>query len=554
MRMSTVVSDALYQRLPERTTKVASPGGGRRLLVFSDHRQDAGQFAHSLQRTSEEILLRWAVMRVFKNDGGHYSLATLRDSVVNLLGAIPAFNDADGEIIQSATDLTPFICGKIAAEFCLPGGRRNSLEALGLVRVGYDEILLKQAAELFAPKLPSELRSRSAVLLEVLLETVRRQRCISAPTGVNLASEHIWGRDFVYRHLRFNLEGTPKPEEVRFAWKASVDPKTGRVYPNRRSWFLERQLKLTDFNLLLAAAFDALQKAKLIISEPNRHAFVLDSRRLVFTDGQTVPFYRCRSCGLRQFANVARRCAAFRCEGALELVSSQERDGWNADQHYYRLYLAPQRAGKVAREHTAAINNLVRERLERHFRGGEVSVLSCSTTMELGVDIGELEAVVCRNVPPGIQNYQQRTGRAGRRAQAAPVCVTVAMSRNYDQAEYLRAEDYLRQEPRTPFVHLENVRLFRRHQFSVLLRGLMRHLGLADGQGGSPELKTFFGDEFTKDQAVEFIARAELWLDSGDGRACLAEALDLAAGLPSALSCTAAELREQLLGREAGKA
>jgi Lhr-like helicase len=82
--------------------------------------------------------------------------------------------------------------------------------------------------------------------------------------------------------------------------------------------------------------------------------------------------------------------------------------------------------GGVVREHTAAINNRISEELERAFKDGMVSVLSCTTTMELGVDIGELEAVVCRNVPPGIQNYQQRTGRAGRRAQAAPVSVTVA--------------------------------------------------------------------------------------------------------------------------------
>ena len=65
---------------------------------------------------------------------------------------------------------------------------------------------------------------------------------------------------------------------------------------------------------------------------------------------------------------------------------------------------------------------------------GRINLLSCTTTLELGVDLGDLEAIVCKNVPPGVVNYQQRTGRAGRRAQAAPVALTIARNSNYDQA------------------------------------------------------------------------------------------------------------------------
>ncbi len=76
------------------------------------------------------------------------------------------------------------------------------------MRVGYAIANLQQAANQFSPALPSELRPQAGAILEVLLETVRRARCISAPPNVGLGTAHIWGEDFIHSNLRFQLQGT----------------------------------------------------------------------------------------------------------------------------------------------------------------------------------------------------------------------------------------------------------------------------------------------------------------------------------------------------------
>ena len=544
--LSAIVTDALYQRLPEKTTAWMTPGQGRRLLAFSDNRQDAAFFAPYLQRTNQDILLRWAIMRAFDDNPGGQRLNRLTSNVHDLLSATRSFVDRDGEVFDNEDDFQDFLRGKLAAEFCLPTGRRTSLEALGLVRVSLDKEKLAMAAQKFCTSLPTPLQAHAGALLEALVETVRRARCINKPSNVSLEDSFIWGENHANRNLRVSLTGaTP---QVRFSWMPTIN-EAGRVYANRRSHFLKEQLKLDNWQTVLNEAFQALRQAGLLVQDTQQPgAFLLDANQLVFNDGRSTPLHRCRKCGLRQFTSVHSKCTTFRCDGELETLSETERSREQNEGHYFGLYLRPRYAGMIVKEHTAAINNRLREQLERDFKEGKVSLLSCTTTMELGVDIGELEAVVCRNVPPGIQNYQQRTGRAGRRAQAAPVSVTVAQDRNYDQSVFLESESYLRLEPRTPFVHLANERLFRRHQFSVLLGGLLQYRGVGQ-DGGSPSLQELLGGDFSEERETLFIADCEKYFTTEEGRARLREAQEMGHDLAASLRVEDAILTQEFIAQ-----
>jgi hypothetical protein len=117
-------------------------------------------------------------------------------------------------------------------------------------------------------------------------------------------------------------------------------------------------------------------------------------------------------------------------------------------------------------------------------RTDEVDLLSVTTTMEAGVDIGSLLAVMMANMPPMRFNYQQRVGRAGRRGTGLAVALTLCRGRSHDDYYFQRPDRITNDPPPQPYVDLRRRAIAQRVLNKEVLRQAFFMLGLFVGDGG----------------------------------------------------------------------
>lgn len=136
----------------------------------------------------------------------------------------------------------------------------------------------------------------------------------------------------------------------------------------------------------------------------------------------------------------------------------------------------------IQAEHTAQVDKMISRQVQEDFKDHRLNILACSTTMEMGVDLGDLELVMMTSVPPMPSNYKQRAGRSGRRGQVRSACVTLCGSDAVGIRTLLNPmENVIMRNVNSPTVDLNSTQVIQRHINSFLIR----EFGVFGMAGGS---------------------------------------------------------------------
>ena len=474
------------------------------VICFSDKRQDAAFFAPAMERTYGSVTRRQLIREAVEAKGADGEGCS-PTAVINWIAGIankryPGLLGADKK-----GEVTAWLLDELAAE-----DSRNSLEGLGVVRieptdfnVGFEHpkvrgLVSKCIGQIGTGRLSWLNEDDYILFAKVCLELLRERNTIEVPEGVPAMRKNREKRgNFV---VLGGENSSELKDVVQFAGASTT------ATENKRSAFVRRyaraihgaEITRDDSLRLLQSLFWFLVqylggffKGEGYLVGPkgtvkeifrlNKDIWTLYPHR----DDDVV--YRCDSCGCETHLDTKGVCMTTKCTGRMQCMTFAEAKDKD---RYYKVVYQEEALPLDIEEHTAQLSSKKAREIQGAFIKGDVNVLSCTTTFELGVDVGDLRAIFMRNVPPSTANYTQRSGRVGRRAGKPGYAITFARLRPHDIAHFNDPSSIISGETRVPICYLDNSAIAIRHVYAVALSEFFRYV-CSKGKDYSHEYNAF---------------------------------------------------------------
>lgn len=447
----------------------------KKLLIFSDNRQEAAFFGAYMDNRYNQLLWRKILLKALeelKADGDEdIRVDGLATRMIKLALEAGVFDET-----FSLEDKKRIAYGWIMKEL-IAIERNTGLEGLGLIKIMPVKLGMNKSKRYEPLNMNGE---ELETLIIIILNSFRFTSCISYPNSISPLDEIFAPRN---RNVYFRTEQAESAKNISVLG-ALPSEKT----ENKRSNFIKKILikngmsqeeaksKSKEILKNILSLFEEFLIKKSYIEKVNEGSFGIINRLNYKMWNMSIASLEdnlsiCSKCGKVTSNNIKNICPEFRCDG--ELMELNHRQPSKYD-YYRELYSDRRIVPMIAKEHTAQLTSTAASELQKKFESGKVNVLSCSTTFEMGVDVGQLEAIFMRNVPPETSNYIQRAGRAGRRGSSTAFVLTFARRRSHDLNYFNSPTKIIHGAIKAPYIEVKNEKIVKRHMNSVIFAYFFR--------------------------------------------------------------------------------
>lgn len=442
---SAVIASSLFNEIPQPRQTEKNPNPIKQFLLFSDSRRSASYAAINLEETYENILMHRMIVEVINDHPNEFKKGIMYD---DLTGHLTESVRTVYRLSKNKEDTSK--CERMAtiamAAEAIVSNSSKSLQFSGFFRFVTDVNGVIGALT----------EEESWNLFNQTIELIREKGAVGIPENIN-------AKTFNDKFPGSRSIVKTNKDKSRKGFQESV------FRTKRMEAYLSAVIGSENIPKFTEHLFDQKCFKYNQSGTKNGYSLKLSSFYVEKMDA----YYHCPHCHKRYPFSVKNICP--NC--AQQCLEKRNADFYHSDNHYVKLYRELPLEPLLVKEHTAQLKKKLLSRYQDDFVRQQLNALSCSTTFEMGIDIGSLSVVMLRNVPPTPTNYIQRAGRAGRSADSSAYIVTFCKNTSHDGHYFSEPESIINGKVETPKINVKNPKIAIRHIFATALAFYWKKIG-----------------------------------------------------------------------------